>query len=61
MNKINPEKLLKSKWTAAQPKNREKHFMVTEVGLDGATSEKTTAKAANKGIVFLSIDVVPFG
>ncbi|MDH3987431.1 MAG: TIGR02450 family Trp-rich protein, partial [Gammaproteobacteria bacterium] len=33
-NKINPKKLLKSKWTAAEPKNREKHFMVTEVEFD---------------------------
>jgi len=36
MNKINPEKLLNSKWTAAEPKNREKHFMVTEVEFDEA-------------------------
>ncbi|MDH3888056.1 MAG: TIGR02450 family Trp-rich protein [Gammaproteobacteria bacterium] len=35
-NKINPKKLLKSKWTAAEPKNREKHFMVTEVEFDEA-------------------------
>lgn len=34
MNRINPEKLLLSKWTAAHPQNREKHFMVTEVFLD---------------------------
>jgi tryptophan-rich hypothetical protein len=36
MNKINPKKLLKSKWTAAEAKNREKHFMVTEVEFDEA-------------------------
>lgn len=29
--KLNPEKLLRSKWTAANPVNREKHFLVTEV------------------------------
>ncbi len=34
MNKINPKKLLNSKWTAVEPKKREKHFMVTEVELD---------------------------
>jgi tryptophan-rich hypothetical protein len=28
-NQINPEKLLLSKWTAAQPHNKEKHFLVT--------------------------------
>lgn len=31
MNTINPRKLLLSKWTAAAPVNREKHFMVTEL------------------------------
>jgi tryptophan-rich hypothetical protein len=34
MNTINPKKLLNSKWTAVNPKNREKHFIVTEVGFD---------------------------
>lgn len=31
MNVINPRKLLLSKWTAAAPVNREKHFLVTEL------------------------------
>lgn len=31
MNKINPKKLLNSKWTAVKPINREKHFLVTEL------------------------------
>ncbi len=34
MNRINPSKLLLSKWTAAHPKHREKHFMVTELFRD---------------------------
>ncbi|KAA8711702.1 MULTISPECIES: TIGR02450 family Trp-rich protein [Pseudomonas syringae group] len=34
MNQINPRKLLLSKWTAAVPVNREKHFMVTELFKD---------------------------
>lgn len=34
MNRLNPNKLLLSKWTAAQPKNREKHFLVTELFRD---------------------------
>ncbi|MBM7424196.1 TIGR02450 family Trp-rich protein [Spongiibacter marinus] len=34
MNPINPKKLLLSKWTAVQPVNKEKHFMVTEVEFD---------------------------
>ena len=31
MNRINPEKLLLSKWTALQPQAREKHFIVTRL------------------------------
>ena len=34
MNRINPAKLLLSKWTAAQPCNKEKHFLVTELFRD---------------------------
>ncbi|ENJ1726194.1 TPA: TIGR02450 family Trp-rich protein [Vibrio parahaemolyticus] len=34
MNRIHPEKLLHSKWTATSPKNKEKHFVVTEMELD---------------------------
>jgi tryptophan-rich hypothetical protein len=31
VNRINPKKLLNSKWTAVNPVSREKHFLVTEV------------------------------
>ncbi|KAA8678715.1 TIGR02450 family Trp-rich protein [Vibrio gigantis] len=31
MNRINPKKLLRSKWTAVSPVKKEKHFIVTEV------------------------------
>jgi tryptophan-rich hypothetical protein len=34
LNRINPRKLLLSKWTAARPLNREKHFLVTELFRD---------------------------
>ena len=34
MNRINPDKLLLSKWTAAHPLNKEKHFLVTELFRD---------------------------
>ena len=34
MNQINPKKLLNSKWTAVNPKNKEKHFTVTTVEFD---------------------------
>lgn len=32
--KLNPNKLLHSKWTAKVPKNKEKHFIVTELVRD---------------------------
>jgi len=34
VNRINPSKLRLSKWTATQPQNREKHFLVTELFRD---------------------------
>ena len=34
MNKINPKKLLNSKWTAVTPANKEKHFIVSEIEFD---------------------------
>lgn len=34
MNRINPAKLRNSKWTAKEPVNREKHFLVSEVEYD---------------------------
>lgn len=34
MNRINPAKLLLSKWTAAHPLRKEKHFLVTELFRD---------------------------
>jgi len=38
-HRLNPRKLLLSKWTAARPVNKEKHFLVTELLLaeDGET------------------------
>jgi tryptophan-rich hypothetical protein len=31
MNRINPNKLLLSKWTALQPERKERHFIVSKV------------------------------
>ena len=31
MNRINPNKLLLSKWTAVKPKQKERHFIVTKL------------------------------
>jgi len=37
-SRVNPKKLLNSKWTAVNPTKKEKHFLVTEVEFneDGA-------------------------
>ena len=32
--RLNPGKLLLSKWTAVQPQNREKHFLVSQLFCD---------------------------
>ena len=34
MNRINPGKLLNSKWTAVTPTNKEKHWIVSEIEFD---------------------------
>ena len=34
MNRINPKKLLNSKWTAVNPVKKEKHFLVSEIEFD---------------------------
>ena len=34
MNRIHPKKLLNSKWTAVIPKQKEKHFIISEVEFD---------------------------
>ena len=34
MNRVHPKKLLQSKWTAAEPVNKEKHFIISEVEFD---------------------------
>ena len=34
MNNINVKKLINSKWTATNPINKEKHFLITELEFD---------------------------
>lgn len=34
LHRLDPRKLLLSKWTAAHPRQREKHFLVTELFRD---------------------------
>ncbi len=34
MNRINPRKLLRSKWTAVNVERKERHFIVSEIDFD---------------------------
>lgn len=34
MNQVNPKKILNSKWSKVTVKNKEKHFIITEVEFD---------------------------
>ncbi|WP_415900729.1 TIGR02450 family Trp-rich protein [Neptuniibacter sp. QD48_11] len=40
-NQINPNKLLLSKWTATEPINKRKHFIIIELLRDPDTEEVT--------------------
>jgi len=35
-NALSPNKLLHTKWTAVEPRNKEKHFLVTKVTINRA-------------------------
>ena len=50
MNRISPAKLFNSKWTAVNPVNKEKHFIVTEVLRDEAdTITRCVLEAVHSG------------
>lgn len=55
MNPINPAKLLNSKWTAVKPKNREKHFLVSDVEFEesGAVASCTLEAILSKKEYFI--------
>ena len=47
MKQINPNKLLHSKWTAVQPKKKERHFIVTKL-----------IRAENEAIIACELEAV---
>jgi tryptophan-rich hypothetical protein len=50
MNPVNSKKLHLSKWTAVNPRNREKHFLVTAVEIDEEGYPQTcTLEAVHSG------------
>ncbi|MEN1727137.1 MAG: TIGR02450 family Trp-rich protein [Pseudomonadota bacterium] len=48
MNRINPKKLLRSKWTAVHPRNKEKHFLIIEVEFD---EDQTVARCLLEAVM----------
>jgi tryptophan-rich hypothetical protein len=57
VNAINPRKLLLSKWTAATPRNREKHFLVTELIKD---EEGTVLEIELQAVLTRRIERLPW-
>ena len=56
MNPVSPKKLHHTKWTAIQPRRKEKHFLVTEVRLDGAGNPQTCILEAVHSCREISLD-----
>jgi len=53
MNRVDPKKLLLSKWTAVQPQGKEKHFLVKALVLPeeaGAKLEWVELEAVHSGV-----------
>ena len=48
MNPISPKKLLSSKWTAVNPQNKEKHFVITDVEFD---EDSNVIRCVNQAIM----------
>jgi tryptophan-rich hypothetical protein len=57
-HRLNPRKLLLSKWTAAQPRNKEKHFLVTELLLDD--DEQTVIGVALQAVMTGNVQQLPW-
>ncbi|MCD7036914.1 TIGR02450 family Trp-rich protein [Pseudomonas sp. MAFF 311096] len=57
MNRINPAKLLLSKWTAVRPRNKEKHFLVTELFRD---DEGTVLEIELQAVMTLRSERLPW-
>jgi len=57
-HRLNPRKLLLSKWTAAQPRNKEKHFLVTELLL--GDDEQTVIGVALQAVMTGNVQQLPW-
>lgn len=57
LHRLDPRKLLLSKWTAAHPRQREKHFLVTELFRD---EEGTVLEIELQAVLTRRIERMPW-
>ncbi len=57
MNQINPHKLMLSKWTAASPHKREKHFIVIDCQRD---EEGNVVSVEIEAVLTRSSEILPW-
>ena len=60
MNPLSPKKLLLSKWTAVQPLNKEKHFLVSKVIYSDPELELIAESVELEAVYSKKIRIIPW-
>ena len=60
MNPLSPKKLLLSKWTAVQPLNKEKHFLVSKVIYSDPEQELIAESVELEEVYSKKIRIIPW-
>ena len=60
MNLLSPKKLLLSKWTAVQPLNKEKHFLVSKVIYSDPEQELIAESVELEAVYSKKIWIIPW-
>ena len=60
MNPLSPKKLLLSKWTAVQPLNKEKHFLVSKVIYSDLEQELIAESVELEAVYSKKIRIIPW-
>ncbi|AWW45951.1 TIGR02450 family Trp-rich protein [Polynucleobacter paneuropaeus] len=60
MNPLSPKKLYLSKWTAVQPQNKEKHFLVSKVIYSDPQQELIAESVELEAVFSKKIRVIPW-
>jgi len=60
MNLLSPKKLLLSKWTAVQPLNKEKHFLVSKVIYSDPEQELIAESVELEAVYSKKIRIIPW-